>query len=150
METAMDRKYFPHFKQEMVDVGDGVSINALAGGQGKEALLLLHGHPETHLIWRFMAEQLAEKYFVVLADMRGYGDSSKPVGLPDHSNYSKRVMAQDMIRVMNPFRVSEIPRGGARPRRPGAAPAGAGRAGNGVVLHIDGHPSHVRHVRRYQ
>jgi haloacetate dehalogenase len=103
METAMDRKYFPHFKQEMVDVGDGVSINALAGGQGKEALLLLHGHPETHLIWRFMAEQLAEKYFVVLADMRGYGDSSKPVGLPDHSNYSKRVMAQDMIRVMNHF-----------------------------------------------
>jgi haloacetate dehalogenase len=103
METAMDRKYFPHFKQEMVDVGDGVSINALAGGQGKEALLLLHGHPETHLIWRFMAEQLAEKYFVVLADMRGYGDSSKPVGLPDHSNYSKRVMAQDMIRVMVHF-----------------------------------------------
>ncbi len=98
--NKMDAKYFSSFRQEFVDVGDGVQINALAGGSGREALLLIHGHPETHLIWRFMAEKLAQRYFTVLVDMRGYGDSSKPQGLPDHSNYSKRTMAQDMIRVM--------------------------------------------------
>lgn len=89
--------YFQGFKRMMVDTGD-VSINTLVGGEGKEVILLLHGHPENYLIWRDIAPSLAKRYTVVVTDLRGYGDSSKPKGLPDHSNYSKRVMALDQVR----------------------------------------------------
>ena len=65
----------------------------------KPALLLLHGYPQTHAMWSALAPQLAQHFFVVCPDLRGYGDSSKPAGLPDHSNYSKRAMAQDMVEV---------------------------------------------------
>jgi haloacetate dehalogenase len=63
-------------------------------------LLLLHGHPQTHAIWHKVVPQLAQHFTLVLADLRGYGDSSKPAGDADHANYSKRVMARDMLRVM--------------------------------------------------
>lgn len=92
--------YFKGFERKMIDVGDGVQINTLIGGSGKEVVLLLHGHPESYLIWRDIAPTLAQKYTVIATDLRGYGDSSKPKGLPDHSNYSKRVMAQDQVSVM--------------------------------------------------
>ena len=94
------KKYFPNFRQELFDVGEGIQINALVGGQGKQAILLLHGHPENYLMWRLIAPHLAKEYTVVVPDLRGYGDSSKPIGLPDHSNYSKRVMAADQAKVM--------------------------------------------------
>jgi len=61
---------------------------------------MLHGYPETHAMWHKVAPALACDYTVVCADLRGYGDSSKPKGLPDHSNYSKRAMAKDMAEVM--------------------------------------------------
>ena len=76
-----------------------VDIHGVKMGAG-EPLLLLHGHPETHLMWHKVAPQLAQRFTVVATDLRGYGDSGKPEGLPDHSNYSKRVMAQDQIAVM--------------------------------------------------
>lgn len=79
---------------------NGVSINCRYGGTGP-ALLLLHGFPQTHLIWRKIADQLAQRYTLVMPDLRGYGDSSKSHGNSDHSNYSKRTMAQDMIEVMH-------------------------------------------------
>ena len=66
-------------------------------------MLLLHGAPLTHYTWRDVAPRLAEDYTVVASDLRGYGDSSKPQGLPDHSNYSKRAMAQDQVDVMRHF-----------------------------------------------
>jgi haloacetate dehalogenase len=78
---------------------NGIEINLLHGGKGP-ALLLLHGHPQTHVIWHKIAEQLASHFTLVAADLRGYGDSEKPEGLPDHSNYSKRTMAQDQVDVM--------------------------------------------------
>ena len=78
---------------------NGVEINLALGGTGP-ALLLLHGHPQTHVIWHKVANQLATRFTVVATDLRGYGDSSKPAGLPDHSDYSKRVMAQDQVEVM--------------------------------------------------
>lgn len=96
----MDQKYFPGFEQRFFEVGQGIAINVLFAGEGSEAVLLLHGHPETHLMWRFIAPELAKKYTVVVPDLRGYGDSSKPEGLPDHSNYSKRAMADDQVEVM--------------------------------------------------
>lgn len=89
---------FKGFQRHQAQV-NGISINYLRGGAGP-ALLLLHGHPQTHVIWHKVAEQLAQHYTVIAADLRGYGDSDKPVGLPDHSNYAKRVMAQDQVELM--------------------------------------------------
>ncbi len=77
----------------------GATINLRIGGEGPP-LLLLHGYPQTHVMWHKVAPQLARDYTVVCPDLRGYGDSSKPKGLPDHSNYSKRAMALDMVEVM--------------------------------------------------
>ncbi|MDX2007687.1 MAG: alpha/beta hydrolase [Meiothermus sp.] len=69
------------------------------GGSGPP-LLLLHGYPQTHTIWHRVVPYLVEHFTVVVSDLRGYGDSSKPVGSPDHSNYSKRAMAQDQVELM--------------------------------------------------
>ncbi|MGH8668888.1 MAG: alpha/beta fold hydrolase [Burkholderiales bacterium] len=89
---------FPGFSARKVRTR-GTTINLKAGGSG-EPVLLLHGYPQTHAMWHKVAPELARDYTVVCPDLRGYGDSSKPKGLPDHSNYSKRVMALDMLEVM--------------------------------------------------
>ena len=89
---------FPGFVQRKLRTG-GATINLVLGGEGPP-LLLLHGYPQTHAMWHKVAPQLARDYTVVCPDLRGYGDSSKPKGLPDHSNYSKRAMALDMVEVM--------------------------------------------------
>lgn len=104
----IDVKYFPDFIHKNIQVDKGISINTFIGGHGKEAILLLHGHPETHLIWRFLTPELCKYYTVVITDLRGYGDSSKPEGLPDHSNYSKRVMADDQVKVMEKLGFSKF------------------------------------------
>ena len=78
---------------------NGVEINTLIGGSGPP-LLLLHGYPQSHLIWHRVAPELAKHYTVVATDLRGYGASEKLVGLADHSNYSKREMAKDQVEVM--------------------------------------------------
>jgi haloacetate dehalogenase len=77
----------------------GAIINVATRGDGPP-LLLLHGYPENHRMWARVAPSLAEEFSVVCADLRGYGDSSKPEGAPDHSNYSKRALATDMVEVM--------------------------------------------------
>ncbi|AOO65021.1 alpha/beta fold hydrolase [Sulfurospirillum halorespirans] len=100
--------YFQGFERKMIDVGENIQINTLIGGSGEEAILLLHGHPESYLIWRDIAPTLAQKYTVIATDLRGYGDSSKPKGLSDHSNYSKRVMAQDQVSVMQTLGFSKF------------------------------------------
>jgi haloacetate dehalogenase len=89
---------FPGFRRRRIRTS-GASINLVTGGEGPP-LLLLHGYPETHAMWHKIAPALARDYAVVCPDLRGYGDSSKPKGLPDHANYSKRAMAQDMAEVM--------------------------------------------------
>lgn len=90
---------FPDFTAQDLPTADGHAIHVLTGGQGP-ALLLLHGHPQTSAIWHRVAPVLAGYFTVVLADLRGYGDSSRPQGGGDHAAYSKRVMAQDMLGVM--------------------------------------------------
>lgn len=77
----------------------GVNIVGRKRGAGPP-LLLLHGNPLTQLSWERIAPRLAEQFTVVTTDLRGYGDSDKPEGLPDHSNYSFRRMAQDQVEVM--------------------------------------------------
>ncbi len=89
----------PAFELAGVTVGEGVTIRAARGGSGPP-LLLLHGHPQTHVTWRKIAPALAERFSVVCADLRGYGDSAKPPGGPGHVNYSKRAMAADQVAVM--------------------------------------------------
>jgi haloacetate dehalogenase len=69
------------------------------GGSGP-ALLLLHGFPQTHLMWRLVAPLLAQRFTVICADLRGYGRSSCPPSRPDHAPYAKRAMAMDMVSVM--------------------------------------------------
>ena len=76
-----------------------VKITGRVGGKGP-ALLLLHGNPLTHVTWHLVAPWLARDFTVVATDLRGYGDSSKPKGLPDHSNYTFRRMGQDQVDVM--------------------------------------------------
>jgi len=89
---------FPGFTQRKVRTS-GATINLVSGGEGPP-LLLLHGYPQTHAMWHKVAPALARDYTVVCADLRGYGDSSKPRGVPGHANYSKRAMALDMVEVM--------------------------------------------------
>lgn len=79
---------------------NGVDITYRIGGSGP-GLLLLHGHPQTHVIWHKVAETLAQHFTVVAADLRGYGDSSKPPATDDHSSYSKREMARDNVELMS-------------------------------------------------
>jgi haloacetate dehalogenase len=89
---------FEGFKHVRVSTAE-VTINAVVSGQGAP-LLLLHGYPQTHVIWHKVAPRLAERFTVVASDLRGYGDSDKPEGALDHGNYSKRTMARDQVELM--------------------------------------------------
>ncbi len=98
MTSGLDALY-PDWPGRDIEVEPGVTIRVRSGGQGRP-LLLLHGHPQTHAIWHKVAPQLSSRFTLVLADLRGYGDSAKPSGDAEHANYSKRTMARDMVRVM--------------------------------------------------
>jgi haloacetate dehalogenase len=94
---------FDGFSQDVIRVG-GVRIYARCRpNTQRRALLLLHGYPQTHFIWHRVTPLLAERYAIVVADLRGYGASDKPTGSADHSNYSKRAMAADMAAVMRHY-----------------------------------------------
>src|ERR1700720_4038820 len=92
---------FDGFKISKVQT-TGATINVVSGGQGPP-VLLLHGSPQTHVMWHKIAPRLAKEFTVVAADLRGYGDSSKPADGENHSNYSKRSMALDQVEVMRHF-----------------------------------------------
>ena len=89
---------FEGFERQQIRTS-GTTIDLMKGGDGPP-LLLLHGYPQTHLMWRKIAPRLAQDFTVVAPDLRGYGDSGKPPGDPEHMDYSKRVMAQDQVEVM--------------------------------------------------
>ena len=125
---AADQRFFPGWKRSVIETpglsvdgltAKGAAINTLVGGNGPP-LLLIHGNPETHVAWHKVAPTLAKAYTVVLTDLRGYGDSSKPDGGQDHVDYCKRVMAQDQVTVMrslgfNTFQAMAHDRGALQP-----------------------------------
>lgn len=88
-----------NFETMELEVEEGITIKTRRAGSGPP-LLLLHGYPQTHAMWHKIAPRLAEDFTVVLTDLRGYGDSSKPEGGPEHINYSKRAMARDQTALM--------------------------------------------------
>ena len=75
------------------------TIHAMVGGEGPP-LLLLHGYPQTHLMWHASAPALAEHFTVVAADLSGYGDSFRPAPTSDHVPHSKRALALDQVQAM--------------------------------------------------
>jgi len=89
---------FDGFETAVVDVGD-TTIFIRRKGSGRP-LLLLHGFPQTHVMWHRVAPALAAEFTVICADLRGYGASGKPPSTPDHAPYAKGVMAYDMVRMM--------------------------------------------------
>jgi haloacetate dehalogenase len=96
--SARSRDLFPGFRAFDLATS-GTSIHGVVGGSGPP-LLLLHGYPQTHALWHKVAGVLADRFTIVAADLRGYGDSGKPATTADHAPYSKRAMARDMAEVM--------------------------------------------------
>jgi len=90
--------FFPGFK-ELNTVVHGHNMHAVVGGAGP-ALLLLHGYPQTHVMWHLVASELAQHFTVVAADLTGYGASGKPVTDAMHTPYSKRAMGNDLFALM--------------------------------------------------
>jgi haloacetate dehalogenase len=89
---------FEGFTLEHADVGD-VTLRVRHGGRG-QPVVLLHGHPRTHTTWHRLAPQLADSFFVVCPDLRGYGQSTLPPDAPQHAQSSKRAMADDVVSLM--------------------------------------------------
>ena len=81
---------------------NGIVLRGVIGGEGPP-LLLLHGYPQSHVMWHKVTPLLADKYQLVIPDLRGYGSSDKPDGGEGHINYSKRAMARDLVGLMNAF-----------------------------------------------
>jgi haloacetate dehalogenase len=93
---------FEGFQLSQIEVGEGVSLRVRHGGSGPP-LLLLHGYPETHMMWGEVAGDLARDFTVVAPDLRGYGRSTPPADSDDHETYSKRAMARDAVALMKHF-----------------------------------------------
>jgi len=89
----------PGFEPRRVEAA-GVKFSLHTAGSGP-AVLLLHGYPQTHLIWRHLAPDLARRFSVVAPDQKGYGDSDAPPPTPDSSNYSKRALAAELVALMH-------------------------------------------------
>ena len=100
-EAGSTLRFFPGFKAARVKTS-GAEINLVHAGSGPP-LLLMHGAPQTHVSMRLIAPELAKDYTVIVPDLRGYGDSSKPADGENHANYSKRAMALDQVEVMKSF-----------------------------------------------
>jgi haloacetate dehalogenase len=100
--------WFEHFEERRFMVSGAEIAARLGGDRDKPALLLLHGFPQTHVMWQRVAQRLKHDFFLVLPDLRGYGDSSHAPGLPDHSNYGKRALAQDLVEMMDALGVADF------------------------------------------
>lgn len=102
-----DTKLFPGFTRFDLS-GAGATIHGVIGGNGPP-IFLIHGNPLSHVSWHKIAPSLARDYTVVAVDLRGYGDSSKPAGGDDHSAYSFRSMAEDIVAIAKHFGFTRFP-----------------------------------------
>ncbi len=102
----MNTPMFDGFTRQQIKTRE-TTINLVRGGRGYP-ILLLHGYPQTHVCWHRVAPALAERFTVICPDLRGFGDSAKPPGDPEHLAYSKRVMAQDQVEVMQRLGFSDF------------------------------------------
>ena len=119
-EGAWKKIFPPGFRNERIKT-TGAEINTVIGGSGPP-VLLFHGAPQSLVTWYIIAPDLAKDYTLVMCDLRGYGDSSRPPDAPDHSSQSKRPMALDGVEVMEhlgfkQFRMVGHDRGGRVGRR---------------------------------
>ena len=119
-EPAWKRLFPAGFRNERIKTS-GAEINTVIGGSGPP-LLLFHGAPQSLITWRLIAPDLSKEFTLVMCDLRGYGDSSKPADGENHANYSKRPMALDGVEVMEhlgyrQFRMVGHDRGGRVGRR---------------------------------
>jgi len=130
--TGGERPALDGFSADEIDVGD-TTIFVRSAGAGPP-LLLLHGFPQTHLMWRTVAPILAQRCFVVCADLRGYGRSGCPPSSSDHAPYAKRAMARDMVRLM------------ARLGHERFSVAGHDRGGRVAYRLALDHPAHVSRI----
>ena len=110
----------PGFDYQRVPVADGVALNVAVGGSGRP-IVLLHGFPQTHLMWRHVAADLAADHTVICPDLRGYGASDKPAET-DADTYAKRTMAADVVALARALGPRAVRAGRARPRRAGRLP----------------------------
>lgn len=121
---------FEGFELSLIDTGEAV-LRVRHGGNGPP-LLLLHGHPQTHVMWHKIAPLLARNFTVVAPDLRGYGDSSKPPTTANHEPYSKRAMARDQVALMHQLGFEHF------------YVAGHDRGGRCAYRLALDHPAHVR------
>jgi haloacetate dehalogenase len=107
--TTAPTAWFDGFEKRQFNVAGVVVCARISGNwlnqMDMPVLVLLHGFPQTHVMWHRVAQALKNDYRLVLPDLRGYGDSSHALGLPDHSNYSKRAMAQDVVGLLDQLNV---------------------------------------------
>jgi haloacetate dehalogenase len=106
-QPADTLRFFPGFKHDTLQTS-GATINVVKGGDGPP-LLLIHGAPQSHVSWHIVAPQFAKDHTVIMPDLRGYGDSSKPPDGENHANYSKRAMALDIIELMHHYGFDRFP-----------------------------------------
>ncbi|WP_046214208.1 alpha/beta fold hydrolase [Paenibacillus wulumuqiensis] len=123
---------FEGFQQTTIHTSE-ISTRVRYGGDGPP-LLLLHGHPQTHMMWHAVAPLLARDFTVIMPDLRGYGGSSKPPTTEDHYPYSKRAMAQDQIEIMKQLGHEQF------------AVVGHDRGGRCAYRLALDHPQAVRHL----
>ena len=97
----MTTDWFAGFELQQIQTQGAHAAVRVGGRPDGPALVLLHGFPQTHVMWHRVARELAPHFTLVLPDLRGYGDSSHAPGASDHSTYSKRAMAQDVIDVVD-------------------------------------------------
>lgn len=101
-------QWFEGFTQQDFVLPESTAHVGWGGNPKGPALVLLHGFPQTHVMWHRVAQQLAKDFFLILPDLRGYGASSHAPGLPDHSNYSKRAMAADVVAVVKTLGIEQF------------------------------------------
>ena len=99
LNQTQRRLFGPNFEAQHIDCSAG-NLFVLVGGDGPP-LLLLHGYPQTSAMWHRVAGALAQHFRLIIPDLRGYGDSSKPTSQTNHASYAKRAMALDVVEIMH-------------------------------------------------